>query len=311
MNYVYSTINWIFGIFFLLLGISLLFVSLLSSICLLLISALLLPPVRRFVYSKAHIIISFQNRIFYIALLSVGFIIFTIRAGDTERDRTLAQEATVRAERAARLEQEKIEIFQSERDDIISYVKVAIADEAYGAAFKKANEYLVADDYELNSLHALAKDEMTKIEKTFKTQELLAAVEITSSSNLAKKEELYKALSNLHPGNDAYKEKHYYYAEALRLEEQKRKAEIARKEDLKSQFSSWNGSHRNLVRLIKESMNDPGSYKHVKTVYWDKGDHLVVKTSFRGKNAFGGVVLNYVTAEVSLNGQILEIIDQS
>ena len=59
-----------------------------------------------------------------------------------------------------------------------------------------------------------------------------------------------------------------------------------RKEIIKNAFSAWDGSHRGVTKLIKASMNDPDSYDHVETAYWDKGDHLVVKTTFRGKNSF-------------------------
>lgn len=88
-----------------------------------------------------------------------------------------------------------------------------------------------------------------------------------------------------------------------------RKAKM-RKEQLERQFSGWDGSHKELTSLIKASMNDPGSYKHVETVYWDKGDHLIVRTKFRGKNAFGGIVLNWVKAKVDLDGNVLEIIEE-
>jgi len=84
----------------------------------------------------------------------------------------------------------------------------------------------------------------------------------------------------------------------------------ARKKLVEKQFSAWDGSHRNLTRVIKRLLNDPDSYKHVETVYWDRGDHLIVKTTFRGKNAFGGVVLNWVKAKVDLNGDVLKIIEQ-
>jgi len=79
---------------------------------------------------------------------------------------------------------------------------------------------------------------------------------------------------------------------------------------IKKQFSPWDGSHRALNELIKISMNDPGSYKHVDTVYWDRGDFIIVRTSFRGKNVFGAYVLNWVKVKVDLNGNILEIIEQ-
>jgi len=81
-----------------------------------------------------------------------------------------------------------------------------------------------------------------------------------------------------------------------------------RKELVEKQFSAWDGSHRGLTKAIKESMNDPSSYDHVETRYLDRGDHLIVTTIFRGKNAFGGVVKNSVTAKVDLNGNVIEVI---
>lgn len=90
--------------------------------------------------------------------------------------------------------------------------------------------------------------------------------------------------------------------------EKKKQEEAAaeRKEMIKKQFSAWDGAHRNLTRLIQEGMHDPNSFDHVETVYWDMGDHLVVQTTFRGKNA----LKNVVKAKVSLDGDVLEIIDQ-
>ncbi len=87
--------------------------------------------------------------------------------------------------------------------------------------------------------------------------------------------------------------------------------EKKRKELLEKQFSSWDGSHIELTKIIKKSMNDPDSYEHEETVYWDMGDHLVIRTTFRGKNAFGGVVKNWVKAKADINtGQIIEVIEQ-
>lgn len=94
-------------------------------------------------------------------------------------------------------------------------------------------------------------------------------------------------------------------------EARKAAAEEARKKQIEKHFSVWDGSHRGLTKVIKESMNDPNSYEHAETRYIDKGDHLIVITEFRGKNAFGGVVKNSVTAKVDLNGNVVEIIAQS
>lgn len=83
-----------------------------------------------------------------------------------------------------------------------------------------------------------------------------------------------------------------------------------RKERIERQFSAWDGSHRGLTKTIKDAMNDPGSYEHVETVYGDHGDYLVVRTTFRGKNAFGGVVKNWIKAKVDLDGNVIAIIEQ-
>jgi len=95
------------------------------------------------------------------------------------------------------------------------------------------------------------------------------------------------------------------------IEKKKQEEETtARKEMIGKQFSAWDGSHIKLTRLIKDAMNDPDSYEHDKTVYWDMEDHLIVSTTFRGMNAFGGTVKNTVKAKVSLDGEDIEILEQ-
>lgn len=78
---------------------------------------------------------------------------------------------------------------------------------------------------------------------------------------------------------------------------------------IRKQFG-WGGYHFELTRIIKESMNDPDSYDHAKTTYSDEGDYLLVKTIFRGKNAFGGVMKNTLIAQVDLYGNVIEILYQ-
>lgn len=79
---------------------------------------------------------------------------------------------------------------------------------------------------------------------------------------------------------------------------------------LEKQFSAWDGSHIELTKIIKKAMNDPDSYEHVETVYWDMTDHVVVRTTYSGKNAFGGRVKNWVKAKADNNGNIIEIIEE-
>lgn len=68
----------------------------------------------------------------------------------------------------------------------------------------------------------------------------------------------------------------------------------------KNCISPWDGSHRELVNILKRGMNDPSSFEHEETRYKLFKDYAVVIMSFRGKNAFGGTVLNSVTAKVNL-----------
>lgn len=84
-----------------------------------------------------------------------------------------------------------------------------------------------------------------------------------------------------------------------------------RQRRVEKQFSAYDGSHRNLKIAVKETMNDPDSFEHVRTEYNDRGDHLVVKMTFRGANAFGGKVINNITVMTSLDGDILEVISQN
>lgn len=91
--------------------------------------------------------------------------------------------------------------------------------------------------------------------------------------------------------------------------QEKQQEKEARKKQLEKLFSAWDGSHRGLEAVIKKAMNDPDSYQHDETVFWDMDDHLVVRTTYRGKNAFGGVVKAWVKAKVSLTGEVLAIIE--
>lgn len=80
--------------------------------------------------------------------------------------------------------------------------------------------------------------------------------------------------------------------------------------EVEKQFSAWDGSHSGLTTLIKKSMNDPDSYEHIETRFNDEGDYILVITKFRGANAFGGKVINTVSAKVDFSGNVIEVISQ-
>jgi len=95
------------------------------------------------------------------------------------------------------------------------------------------------------------------------------------------------------------------------VEKKEKSPEELRTEHLKKCFSVWNGSHINTEALIKKAMNDPDSYKHDETRYNDMKDHLIIITSYRGKNKFGGVVKNWIKVKTDANScEVLGVIEQ-
>jgi hypothetical protein len=97
-------------------------------------------------------------------------------------------------------------------------------------------------------------------------------------------------------------ERREHEAQKLAEDSQKRKSEI------EFQFSMWDGSHKKLVKYIKNSMHDPNSFEHVSTSYVDRGLTLGIVMKFRGKNAFGQLVLNEVAAIVdSEDGDVISV----
>lgn len=182
-----------------------------------------------------------------------------------------------------------------------------------------------ASDYEQNlviyqqllSLHP-NDEKFTEKVRFYKTKQLHALVNELQENQNKEKLYYYQELSEINPNNEEYKNQVMIHTGKLRYEKTLQKLEntgqlASQKNDprqikINNQFSSWNGSHKNLTRFIKKQMNDPSSYEHVETVYWDKGNYLIVKTTFRGKNAYGGIVLNSINAKTSLDGEVLEII---
>lgn len=81
-----------------------------------------------------------------------------------------------------------------------------------------------------------------------------------------------------------------------------------------AQFSGWDGAYRPLEKVIKESMNDEDSYKHVRTSYrilMDGTPHAIVSTTFSGTNVYAARVKQTISADVDIKtGQIITIIEQ-
>jgi len=144
-------------------------------------------------------------------------------------------------------------------------------------------------DNESNSIAIEAKNASKSAKQTLSVSRIFTEEEIAERDRLAEEES----------------KQHAEEAAQARAEFEKQQ----REKEIEDQFSAWDGSHIELTKIIKASMNDPKSYEHVETVYQDAGDRLIVITTFRGKNAFGGTVVNTVKANVSLDGKDVEVIE--
>lgn len=91
--------------------------------------------------------------------------------------------------------------------------------------------------------------------------------------------------------------------------EPQKQAPQTREQKIRAQFSGWDGSHINLTKVIKASMNDPSSYEHVETRFLDRKEYVLVITKFRGNNVYGGKVVNVMYAQVTSNGDVMETSD--
>ena len=309
MKYVYLALNWGFGVLFLLVGMVSLLDNPFGGLCLLAISMLLLPPVRNFIYSKTNKKFPVKARVISIFVLFIAFGIFLGQSQERKAQEQAALEAKQKAEKIARIRQENINYFNANRDKIITSLKSALSSKDYQSVLSQSNKYLVTGDKELEQINTQAKKELAAIQKAEKTKKLLAELKSVPTKEYEKNKNLYQQLTNLHPENKQYNEKLKFYTAKVSEEKEKARLAAERKKKIERQFSAWDGSHRNLERLVKQTMNDPDSYDHVKTVYWDMGNHLVAKTTFRGKNAFGGVVVNWVKAKVDMDGNIIEIME--
>lgn len=274
---------WLFGVLFILLGIINLTQTPLIGIIELLVSIALLPITYQIIYKNTQKEVSSKKKaIITTVLIVVWFIICGIEGGKEREE----QEKTFISE------------FNLNKKEIVSQINQLITEKKYDEAVSLADKYHSAKDQTVLELAEQARSELIKLKNQQKIDDLLNKLKDVPETKLEKQIELYYELLTLDPENSEYK-----------TQNAKLQKELERQKLINSQFSSWDGSHRKLEKYIKSKMNDPDSFKHVETKYIDNGsDNLIIITSFRGKNAFGGVIVNTVTATVDLDGNITSII---
>lgn len=309
MKYVYATLGWGFGLLFVLSAFgSVLGGGWLGALCYLAIAGLLLPPIRRFFHERTDKSLTVKQRVVSILLISV---VAGVAAQHSASEKRFVEEEKIKieqqAQQQARFEKEREE-FLAKKNEIFSAAQAAFDAKKYDAVIQQVARYVRFGDAEINGLHDKAKFQLEKIAKEKRTQELLAEIKKLQKTELHANHNAYKELASLNPENSNFSERAAYYGKEIEKAQAEELARAERKKKIEALFSAWDGSMPSLERIVKKGMNDPDSYKHDETRYIDKGDYLIVVMSFRGTNAFGGVVRNSVTAKVDLQGNVLQIL---
>lgn len=321
MTCLYLVLNWGFGVLFLLAGVVSLIDNPLGGLCLLAISALLLPPVRNFIYTKTNKEFPIKARAISIFVLFIAFGIFSGQSQERKAQEQVALDAEQKAEKIAQIRQENIDYFKANRETIISSVKSALSSKDYQSALSQSNKYLAAGDKELEQINAQAKNELATMQKAEKTKKLLAELKSVPTKEYEKNKSLYQQLVKLNPDNTAYQQKLDYYSQKLSeiIEKEKREQERLKKEREAriAKFgepptqSAWDGSYYAVERYLKRVANDPDSIDidGCTKVYQTKRGWLV-GCDYRGRNAFGGMIRksNWFTI---VHGQVVQMHDAS
>ena len=137
----------------------------------------------------------------------------------------------------------------------------------------------------------------TKEDVAKKTEQLLTELKTIPASQYSENYERYVQLSSMHPQEQKYKDKVIHY-----------KGKIDRVKTIEKQFSGWDGSHTEFSKYLKNRLKNPDSYDHVKTLYVDKGDHILIETTYRATNSFNAVTTGKGYAKANIDGSSLEII---
>lgn len=210
----------------------------------------------------------------------------------------------------------KIQEFNENKQHIIAEAERLIEKKDYEGASVIVGPFTnIVQDDDFNRVCTTLQQKKEIEQNLKKMDQMVKYFNSIPESNYEEKYNVCNQIVEIFPDNVEYKTKRQYYeklVESKKREEQvsliveKEKAE--KKAKIESQFSSWNGAHKKVEALIKDSMHNPDSYKHVETRYKDMGTYLLIFTAFRGTNAFGGIIKNEMVVKVDYDGEVIEIV---
>lgn len=315
---------WITAVVLLTLGVMVAREGWWATIPLVLIGVLVWPPVFNQLQEKVKLKdrINLRMPIVLLTLCGATYLLFSqdaiIKAQEqealakAEQDR-LNHEANERADREAQRTLLVQTDFKRDGEKILAQLDKAITDKDLTTAKAiKERFYPVVMDPRLKDLVAKYEVMKQQVERDVAIADLQVKAKTLGVNDYKEAVDIYTKLAALDPANAQYKAKIARYEKiwnekvARELAATAAAAEKAeRTKKIEGQFSGWDGSHRNFESLIKDAMNDPDSYEHVETRYKDMGKYIRVYCTFRGKNAFGGLVKNTKVADYDLEGNFL------
>lgn len=315
---------WPVAVILVILGIFVVTITWISGALLILIGTFVSPPVFTRFLGYLNTPDPMHSRVFivWIATISATALFYIQQAAIENRltenqtqhlhdiqKATAERNAARKAERISALEAE----FSAGREGIIASINVAAANKDW-AAGGSIIDHFGSDirDFEYIGAKAKIDEGISKAKIAAEIVDLNAKAKELGTQSYETAIKVFTRLVALEPDNTVHKQ---MLATATagkiaadRAQAQAKyeaEAEKNKPANIKAQFSGYDGSHRGLERLIKSEMNDPSSYDHVETRYTDHGNYITVYCTFRGKNAFGGLVRNTKAADFSIEGIFL------
>ena len=299
MKFFDYTICWIISVVFLLMGVGNYNLSASATACLILAAIVVNPSIKNALLKRFNWKITAKMAAISVACLFVLSGI-AVKYAKNDRNLMLVQKQIEKEDLLIKKNQQK---FEASKSSIIKETESLIREGEFKKAQAECLKYInfnEQDDYDLKKLCGEVNKKIAEQDNKKKELLILAKLKKIPVSQFKENRDLYQELNKLDPSNKLYSKKLNFYNTA-----------IERQILIERQFNPWDGSSYSLERFIKRSMNDPDSFQHVNTVYWDKGTYLIVETTYRGKNAFGGLVKNFVKAKIDLHGNVTQVIDHT
>lgn len=214
-------------------------------------------------------------------------------------EKALAQQEKDSAARVAARKKERETEYATNKAKIISEVEEQLANNRPREAAATIAKFMtVTKDPDLGRLQHRANVQVMRLD-----------LQNEANLSLERRQQIYATLAKEELASKSIFEAKLKGVEAdletRRIQQQREAKRQALHQAVKSQFSSFDGSHRGVEAAIKASLKDPSSYQHVNTRYSVGSDALTVYTTYRARNSFNARVTETRTATVDANGNVM------